>query len=133
MNINIKPIEIVAGLIFDNKKVLVAKTKNGEWEFPGGKINESEKYEDAIMREIKEELNLSVEVIEEIGSIEIDIDEKTIQLFTFILVKGSINGIQLNIHSEYKLVNYDELKTLNLSKADKLFIDLYKDKINNLF
>ncbi len=64
-----KHVKVAAALIFNNGKIFA--TKRGEspfayvahkFEFPGGKIEEGERGEDAVKRELKEELELDVEV-----------------------------------------------------------------------
>ena len=62
-------IEVVAGIIYKDNKFLIAqrnlnKAQGGLWEFPGGKVEKNESYERALKREIKEELNADIEVIE---------------------------------------------------------------------
>ena len=66
-------IEVVAGIIYNNEnKFLVAqrnlkKDQGGLWEFPGGKVEKEESYQEALKREIKEEFNADIEVMEYIG------------------------------------------------------------------
>ena len=71
-----KIIRVVAAIIIDNKKVFATQRGYGEfkdgWEFPGGKIEPGESPEDAIVREIKEELDAEVEVIELFDTVEYD-------------------------------------------------------------
>lgn len=60
-----KPIEVVAGLITGNGKVLVCqRSPEGKfplkWEFPGGKVEPGEKPEEALHRELREELDIEV-------------------------------------------------------------------------
>lgn len=58
---------VTAAVITDGKKVLITQRKKDsnhglKWEFPGGKLEEGEDPEDCIVREIKEELNIDIEV-----------------------------------------------------------------------
>lgn len=65
-------IKVVVALIRHNKKILMAKRAGGElkgkWEFPGGKIRKGEDPKEAIVREIKEELNLEIVPLREINT-----------------------------------------------------------------
>ena len=67
INIDMKIINVVAAIIKKNNKVFITQRGHGEfkgkWEFPGGKIEVGESPEDAIVREIKEELKSNIEVV----------------------------------------------------------------------
>jgi len=57
-----------AGIIRKNKKILIAQRKKdswmeqNKWEFPGGKVEQNETYEDCLIREIKEELGIAISI-----------------------------------------------------------------------
>ena len=69
-----KTIHVAAAVIVENHKIFAARRGYGEfkgyWEFPGGKIEKDEKSEDALQREIKEELAADVAVEVAINGIE---------------------------------------------------------------
>ena len=69
-----KTVRVVAAIIIENDKVFATQRGYGEfkdgWEFPGGKIEPGETPEEAIVREIKEELDTEVEVIELLDTVE---------------------------------------------------------------
>lgn len=71
-----KTINVVAAVIFKDGKVFATQRGYGEfkdgWEFPGGKVEEGESPEDALRREIREELEVEVNVGELIDTIEYD-------------------------------------------------------------
>ena len=71
-----KTIRVVAAVIREGDKVLATARGygefKGEWEFPGGKIEEGETPQQALVREIKEELEVEIEVGDFIDTIEYD-------------------------------------------------------------
>lgn len=71
-----KTIEVVAAIIIKNGKVFATQRGYGEfkdwWEFPGGKIEKRESPKDALVREIREELDAEIEVGELLETIERD-------------------------------------------------------------
>ena len=71
-----KVIKVVAAIIIDDGKVFATQRGYGEfkggWEFPGGKIDAGETPEEALVREIKEELDTEVEVNELLVTVEYD-------------------------------------------------------------
>lgn len=71
-----KTIRVVAAIMIDNGKVFATQRGYGEfkdgWEFPGGKIDAGETPEEALVREIKEELDTVVEVKELLDTVEYD-------------------------------------------------------------
>lgn len=81
-------IEVVAGVIYKDNNFLIAqrnlkKSQGGLWEFPGGKVEKGETYEDALAREIKEDFNASIEVNEYIGENIYHYPEKDIKLIFY--------------------------------------------------
>ena len=69
-----KEIDVVCGAILKDGKYLIAKRAKGVdegcWEFPGGKVEPNESQVDAIIRELKEELEIDVKVIKYLCSID---------------------------------------------------------------
>ena len=130
---DINGINVCAAFLPVNRKLMVVKRNEKgadalKWELPGGKLEDGENFEDAIKRECKEELDLSVNVVEEVGSIEIDRGHDAI-MFMFILVNGDHTKIKLIEHKEMKFVTYADLKKLDLSEADKIFVTTYEKEI----
>lgn len=91
-----KTIRVVAAIIIDNGKVFATQRGYGEfkdgWEFPGGKIESNETPEDAIVREIKEELDTEVEVIELFDTVEYDYPKFHLSMDCFIckMISGNL-------------------------------------------
>ena len=87
-----KRIHIVAGIIFNQDKSLVFitkrpddKHKGGFWEFPGGKVEEGETIEQAMTRELDEEIGIKVTEQSLFEHLEFDYTDKSLK-FDFILV-----------------------------------------------
>ena len=126
-------VNVSACFLVKDKKVLVAQRKENDemplkWEFPGGSIKDDENYDAALIREIKEELGIDINVIEEVGSSEVNYKGKVLMI-SFFLAEGDTTAITLKAHKEYKFVNLNELKTLDLCDADKEFIKNYETEL----
>lgn len=81
-------IEVAAGLIFRNGQVLITQRQadahlGGLWEFPGGKREAHESFEQCLRRELREELGIEIEVHELVESIHHEYPEKTVSLKFF--------------------------------------------------
>lgn len=137
MDVNSEFLNVVAAFYPNEKKVLVVKRSDnatsypGKWEFPGGKLEQDEKYETALSRELKEELNVSADIIQEIGSAEFDTNDLiTIVMFILVDIKGEIKIS--DSHSEFKFVSFTELNNLDLCPADKDFIVNFEKDIKEI-
>lgn len=83
-----KLIEVSAGLVFRGGRLLITQRPAGGhlaglWEFPGGKREPGESFEDCLRRELREELAIEVEVHELVESIDHDYLEKSVHLRFF--------------------------------------------------
>jgi mutator protein MutT len=81
-------VEVAAGLIFRNGKLLIAQRHTsahlgGLWEFPGGKREPDETFEECLARELREELGIEVEVGKLFESVTHAYPEKTVELKFF--------------------------------------------------
>lgn len=122
--------KVTAAVLKKEGKYLIAKRKKndilgGLWEFPGGKIEEGETAEECLKREIKEELNIIVDVNELILSKIHKYPRGYFELIAF-KVKYISGKIILNEHDDYKWVTYKQLKMYNFSPADIPIIDKLK-------
>lgn len=118
-------INVVAGLININGKYFIGKRIDGEptglYEFPGGKVNINESNEEALIREIKEELNIDINVEKYLANVKYEYPTRTINI-TLYLCKYVSGEIKLNSHSDYHLVSLEELNKYDFAPADKLLI-----------
>ena len=79
------PIEVAAGLVFRDGKLLITQRRpqdhlGGLWEFPGGKRDPNESFEECLRRELKEELGIEVEVGEVFDSVVHHYPERSVRL-----------------------------------------------------
>lgn len=121
-------IEVVAGVIYKEDKFLIAqrnlkKAQGGLWEFPGGKVEKNETYEDALVREIKEEFDADIEVDEYIGETIHHYPEKDIKLI-FYKAKLLSKSIELLEHEDCRWVTKDDKDNFEFAGADKIVFDL---------
>ena len=106
---------------FNNKTLVVQRSESMKlplkWEFPGGKIEENETEEHSIKREIKEELNIEIELISRLTPVTFKYPNFEINLIPFIAtyLKGEIVLFE---HKQYKWLLKDELKKLDWAAAD---------------
>jgi 8-oxo-dGTP diphosphatase len=127
-----KNIEVVAAIITnkDNKVFCAQRKDYGElalkWEFPGGKIEVGETHQAALTRELKEELELDVEVHTLLMTVKHQYTSFHLTMHTYYcsIIGGTI---AMNEHAQYKWVSLDELHTLDWAEADiPIVIELIK-------
>lgn len=118
-----KHIDVVAAIFIDEqKRIFCAQRKNkGElalkWEFPGGKIEEGELPEEALKREILEELNILSSNIKPFMTVFHSYQTFDITLQSFIC-EGSFNELILNDHENVQWVKINELLKYDWADAD---------------
>lgn len=116
------PIRVVGAVFHDGERILACRKKpgkplEGHWEFPGGKIEPGETPEQALEREIREELNLIAEVGQKVTTTTYEYEFATIELTTFYctLVDGDL---RLTDHDDTKWVTSTEAAHLTWAPAD---------------
>jgi len=115
-------IKVTAGVIIDNGKVLITRRAPNEnhaggWEFPGGKMETDESPEECLVRELKEELNISVNINKFCTEVTHDYGNVIINLIAYYC--SIIDGeIQLSVHDKYKWVDISNLPKHELLPAD---------------
>lgn len=116
-----KTIRVVAAIIIENNKVFATQRGYGDfkdgWEFPGGKIEIDETPEEAIAREIKEELDTAVEVVELLDTVEYDYPNFHLSMDCFIckIVSGDL---VLKEHEAAKWLTKETLGSVEWLPAD---------------
>jgi 8-oxo-dGTP diphosphatase len=115
-------INVTCAIILVDSKILVTQRSENmslplKWEFPGGKLEENESELECIKREIKEELNIEIEVLYKLSNSIFDYGTFKINLIPFIA--NYISGeILLLEHKDYRLLDKTELLNLDWADAD---------------
>ncbi len=129
-----KTIRVVAAVIRSGERIFAASRGYGEfkggWEFPGGKIEPGETSEEALVREIKEELNVEISVGSLIETVEYDYPDFHLSMDCFWC--EIVNGdIVLNEAQEAKWLSYDMLDSVKWLPADITIIEKIKNMLKN--
>jgi 8-oxo-dGTP diphosphatase len=115
-------INVTCAIIYFNDKILVTQRSEKmklplKWEFPGGKLEEDESEIDCIKREIREEINIEIKVLEKLSNSIYDYGTFKINLIPFI--SSYVSGkIILSEHKDYKIIDKSELLGLDWAEAD---------------
>lgn len=133
-----KQIEVVAAIIHDNKgRIFVTQRGYGEykdwWEFPGGKMEAGEMPEEALKREIREELETRIVVERFVETVEWDYPQFHLTMHSYLCHVES-GHLELKEHEAAKWLNKDELESVNWLPADwelvrKLDMELEEDSL----
>lgn len=126
-------INVVAGIIRNkDNKILIAqrnmkKSQGGLWEFPGGKIENDETMEEAIVREIKEELDMDIVFESYFDEKKYIYPEKKINL---IALNCRIIGEKYNVleHEKVEWITVEEFDNFEFAPADVYFVNKLKNK-----
>ena len=121
-------IDVVAAIIKNsNNKILIAqrnlkKSQGGLWEFPGGKIESNETKEEAIVREIKEELNMDIKCDSYFDEKIYEYPDKTIRLIALncTMINDKYDVLE---HEQVKWISLDEFKDYEFAPADIYFVN----------
>ncbi len=117
-----KTIRVVAAIIIENGKVFATQRGYGEfkdgWEFPGGKIEPDETPEAAVVREIREELDIEVEVLKLLDTVEYDYPKFHLSMDCFICKIKSGNFV-LKEHEAAKWLTKETLDSVEWLPADQ--------------
>ena len=124
-----KTIRVVAAIIRDKGRIFATQRGYGPykdgWEFPGGKIELGETPEEALKREIREELDTEIEVGEPVGRIEYDYPDFHLSMDCFFCTLVSEN-MTLREHEASKWLRPEDLDSVAWLPADLSLIERLK-------
>lgn len=127
-----KIIKVVAAIMIDNGRVFATQRGYGEfkdgWEFPGGKVEPEETLQEALVREIKEELNSVIEVGELLDTVEYDYPEFHLSMDCFIC-KVKAGDLELKEHEDARWLTTETLDSVDWLPADLGLIQKIKKYI----
>ena len=119
---------VVAAIIIKDNKFFIAKRAKGKhledmYEFPGGKLLKNESHGDGLKREIKEELNIEIEIQEKIGEENFKDDIINVKIHYYMCSHKS-GKLTLNEHQDSAWVTKEELINYEFAEGDKDIISL---------
>ncbi|MBR1574934.1 MAG: (deoxy)nucleoside triphosphate pyrophosphohydrolase [Bacteroidales bacterium] len=127
-----KRIEVVAAIIRRGDKVFATQRGYGPWkdywEYPGGKVEEGETREEALVREIREELATEISIDQFLCTIEWDYPDFHLTLHCFICSLLT-DSLCLNEHEAARWLSAVDLDSVNWLPADYQLIPLIREKL----
>ncbi|MBP5473321.1 MAG: (deoxy)nucleoside triphosphate pyrophosphohydrolase [Bacteroidales bacterium] len=124
-----KKIEVVAAIICKDDRIFATQRGYGEfkdwWEFPGGKMESSETPEEALKREIREELSTEINVDEFLYTVEYDYPKFHLIMHCF-LCSLLTNALHLNEHESMQWLSKDDLYCVKWLPADLEVVDIIR-------
>ena len=121
-----KQINVVAAVIIRDGKVFATQRGYGEfkdwWEFPGGKIEAGESPQQALVREIREELDATIEVGELLQTVEWDYPTFHLTLHCF-WCELTCEALHLNEHEAASWLDREHLRSVKWLPADYGILD----------
>ena len=125
-----KELDVVAALIKNEKKILLCQRKKDDhygllWEFPGGSLEDGETLEEAIEREIKEELSLEIKADNLINVFYDEDDSLKIKVFLFSCTIRSGQPKALDC-KEFGFFTFSAIEKINLAPVDRKIFDYLK-------
>ena len=119
---------VIAAIIKKNNQYLIVQRNRKKhlglkWEFPGGKVKDNETFEEALLREIKEELNITINMNEKIAEEKYK-DEKINIVLHYYLCSHESGTIKLNEHEDLAWVEKKDFDKYDFAEGDGNMLSL---------
>ena len=128
----LKKIEVVAAIIRDGDKIFATQRGYGDykdwWEFPGGKVEAGETPEKALVREIQEELNTTINVDRFLTTVDWDYPKFHLTMHCY-LCTIEVGELTLLEHEAAKWLTMDTIDEVNWLPADVLVVEALKNEL----
>jgi len=119
-----KKVEVVAAIIINENKILCVQRGehkynyiSRKYEFPGGKIEDGERQEDAIRREIYEELKMEIKTFKKFVTVIHEYPDFLLTMHSYICTCKN-SSLELTEHIDFKWLRTNELRGLDWAAAD---------------
>ena len=128
----LKRIEVVAAIIRDGERIFATQRGYGDykdwWEFPGGKVEVGETPEKALVREIQEELNTTINVDRFLTTVDWDYPKfhLTMHCYLCTIAEGELTLLE---HEAAKWLTMDTINEVNWLPADVLVVEALKNEL----
>jgi len=128
-------IQVAAGIFTSENGFLGMKRgedepKAGKWEFPGGTVERDESPEDALLRELQEELSLKATIIKKAGVWTHTYPFLHVEIHGFLVETDDLDDLQMSVHSEMRWISSSEGLNLDWLEAD---IPIVEDLLNGRY
>ena len=121
----------VKSLIFDDKRFLLIKNERDEWDIPGGKIENNQNVIETLVREVKEESNITIDNYNILLAKKYLFRKQEIIVIVYNSKITNEDPISLSFENiDYNFFSYDELNQLKLTSWAKDSIDEFKNNLN---
>lgn len=121
----------VKSILIDDQRVLLIKNERDEWDLPGGKIEKNDNVIETLIREVKEELNITIDNYNILQAKKYLFRKQEIIVITYYSKITNDDPIKLSFENiEYQFFSYNKLNELKLTPWAKESLDEFKNKIN---